>query len=555
MNYKEKIYLIVVLAVFLLQAVTSMRLKSPTWDEPSYLGLGYYILTTGKWDVPASTLHPPLTYYLNSIPYLFYDADETAWEIHPSLKGEHVSNVSFPLAGLNLLADQRFPQDRVLFWSRIPTVLLALLLGIFVWKWTRELYGSLPAAVALLFFSFSPTILAHSRLITPDMALTCFTFVSVYYFRRVFKYGSWGSIVLCSLFSGLTLLSKYSGLLLLPIFFLLLILVFSSREEVMIPYRFPCRDFLMRNGRFSKIARLGSVFLVVTALATVVVCIGYMFHLDFYVKGALHQIKHAEGGHPAFLMGMYSSQGWWYYTLIAFVIKTPLPLLLLLTASFIFHKTNPRGSFLDQAFLLVPVLAFFLFFSSKLLCIGLRYVLPVYPFLFVQASMVAGCRLNDKTSIIKGAVAGLGVWYLLSSFLVYPHYLAFFNSAVGGPDNGYKYLVDSNLDWGQDLKGLGKYMKVKGIDKVHLSYFGTADPAYYDIDYQWMPSYYLPEEFRGITPRDYTFAAPQSGIVAISATNLQGVYFSDKKFYDWLKKYDPIDKIGYSIFIYDLDQP
>lgn len=552
MNYKEKIILIVLLAAFVLQAVSSMRLKSPTWDETSYIGLGYYLLTTGKWDVPGSTLHPPLTYYLNSVPYLFYEVDKTAWEMPPSLKGEQVSNLSFPLAGLKLLTDRRYPQDQVLFWSRIPTIFLALLLGIFVWKWTRELYGSLPAAIALLFFSFSPTILAHARLITPDMALTCFTFISLYYFRGVFRDGSWSTILLCSLFSGLTLLSKYSGLLLIPIFFLLAMLLLISDEEVRVPHRFPFTGLLVHNGRMAKLVRLGCILFVVVTLALFVVSIGYMLHLDYYVKGALHQLKHAEGGHPAFLMGMYSLEGWWYYYLIAFVIKTPLPLLFLLAVSFILFKKNPRFTFLDQAFILIPVVAFFLFFSIKLLCIGLRYVLPVYPFLFVQASMVAGCRLKGKTTIVKTAVAGMGLWYLISSFSIYPHYLAFFNSAVGGPDNGYKFLVDSNLDWGQDLKGLGVYMKEKGIETIHLSYFGTADPLYYDINYEWMPSYYLPDDYQGVNPRWKTFSAPQSGIVAISATNLQGVYFSDRKFYDWLKQKDPIDKIGYSIFIYDL---
>jgi 4-amino-4-deoxy-L-arabinose transferase-like glycosyltransferase len=552
MHYKEKSILIVLLAAFVLQAVSSMRLKSPTWDETSYIGLGYYLLTTARWDVPGSTLHPPLTYYLNSIPYLFYDIDKTAWAMPPSLKGEQVSNLSFPLAGLKLLTDMRYPQDRVLFWSRIPTVFLALLLGIFVWKWTRELYGSLPGALALLFFSFSPTILAHARLITPDIALTCFTFIALYYFRRVCRDGSWSAILFCSLFSGLTLLSKYSGLLLLPIFFLLAMLLLISHEEVKVPHRFPFRGLLLQNSRMAKLVRLGSILLAVIILALFVVCIGYMFHLDYYVKGALHQLKHAEGGHPSFFMGMYSLQGWWYYYLIAFTIKTPLPLLFLLAISFIAYKKNPRFTFLDQAFILIPVVAFFLFFSSKLLCIGLRYVLPVYPFLFVQASMVAGYRLKEKTALFKTVVAGLGVWYLICSLSVYPHYLAFFNSAVGGPDKGYKYLVDSNLDWGQDLKGLGMYVKKKGIKKIHLSYFGSADPRYYGIDYIWMPSYYLPDDYQGVTTRRKTFSLPQSGIVAISATNLQGVYFSDRKLYDWFKQRDPIDKIGYSIFIYDL---
>ena len=283
------------------------------------------------------------------------------------------------------------------------------------------------------------------------------------------------------------------------------------------------------------------------------VCLGYLFHPEHYVKGVLHQLAHAEKGHPTFLMGMYSSEGWWYYYPLAFLLKTPLPLLILLVLSLRSCKKHPRS--IDHAFLAVPVAVFFLFFSIKLLCVGLRYVLPVYPFLFVLAGMAVSFRVKPVKAVMYVVVAALCAWFSISSLAIYPHYLAYFNEAAGGPDKGYQYLVDSNLDWGQDLKGLGAYMKKKGIEKVHLSYFGTADPRYYDIDYEWMPSYYLPEDYGGEQPRDRVFRFPRSGIVAISATNLQNVYFSDKTFYDWLKEYTPIDKIGYSLFIYDLGQP
>jgi hypothetical protein len=137
---------------------------------------------------------------------------------------------------------------------------------------------------------------------------------------------------------------------------------------------------------------------------------------------------------------------------------------------------------------------------------------------------------------------------------IHPHYLAYFNELIGGPDNGYRYLVDSNLDWGQDLKGLGLYMRERNIEKVHLSYFGAADPHNYGIRYEWMPSYYLPNDYLNDKGQITPFRIPDSGIVAISATNLQNLYFTDKTFYDWLKRYDPVEKIGYSIFIYDLDR-
>jgi 4-amino-4-deoxy-L-arabinose transferase-like glycosyltransferase len=554
MHYKDKLILLLLLALFLLQAISSMRLKSPTWDETSYFGLGYYLCKNQTWDVPASTLHPPLSYYLNSIPYLFYDADETAWDLPPSFKGEGASNLSFPLAGLRLLTDRRYPQDQVLFWSRVPTVLIALLLGFFVWKWTRELSGTLSAAIVLLLFTFSPNILAHARFITPDLMLTCFTFIAVYYLWKVVKEVTWSSLLLCSLALGCALLSKYSALLLLPIYCILLVFVFFSQEKVSLPEHFPCSGVLMKDGSGAKLCRLAALLFIISFLALCVVCLGYMFHLEYYVKGAMHQLAHAERGHPTFLMGMYSSTGWWYYYLIAFLLKTPLPLLTLLVLSVLFYRKHPRSRFLDHAFLVVPVVVFFLFFSIELLCIGLRYILPVYPFLFVLAGMAITFRLKPVKVVYSVVVAVLCGWYVISSLAIYPHYLAYFNEAAGGSDKGYTYLVDSNLDWGQDLKGLGEFMKKKGIEKIHLSYFGAADPRYYGIDYEWMPSYYLPDDYSG-EQRDRVFRFPRSGIVAISATNLQNVYFSDKKFYDWLKEYTPIDKIGYSLFIYDLDQP
>jgi 4-amino-4-deoxy-L-arabinose transferase-like glycosyltransferase len=550
MNYKKKITLIILLIVFMLQAVFSMRQKSPTWDETILFGLGYYLLNVGRWDVPSSILHPPLPYYLNSIPFLFNDAEEKAFD-----KGEEFSNVSIPFAGLKLLTDSRYPQDHLLFRSRIPSILIALLLGFYIWKWACELYSSLSASIALFLFSFCPNILAHSGLITPDILLTCFTFISVYYLWKIIKDGTWNNILLCSLSFGCALLSKYTALLLFPIYFVLSIIFLISHEEIMLPHRFPFSTYLMKNGTKARILRVGSLFFVITTIAICVLSIGYMFHLKYYVKGIFYQFQHAqEKTHPGFLMGMYSSKGWWYYYLIAFAIKTPIPILILLLLSFVFYKKHPRSDFLKQAFLLVPVFVYFFFFSVMPICIGLRYILPVFPFLFVQAGMVAGIQFKRMRVVAYVFIAVLCFWHMTSSIGVYPHYLAYFNEAVGGPDKGYNYLVDSNLDWGQDLKGLGIYMKKKGIQKVHLSYFGTADPRYYGINYEWMPSFYLPEDHYDGDNRRRDFTFPDSGIVAISATNLQNVFFGDKTYYNWLKKYNPIDKIGYSIFIYDLDQ-
>jgi hypothetical protein len=106
---------------------------------------------------------------------------------------------------------------------------------------------------------------------------------------------------------------------------------------------------------------------------------------------------------------------------------------------------------------------------------------------------------------------------------------------IGGPNNGCKYLVDSNLDWGQDLKGLEKYVVDNGITKVKLSYFGSADPSFYGIDCKYLPS----------KPGFGEACEPTHGTIAISAANLQMFL---PECYHWLRQYEPIDKIGYSIF-------
>ena len=553
---KEWLVLVILVSLFALQSLGSIKTNSPTWDETNYFGLGYYLFHHPSWDVPGSTLHPPLAYYLNSFPFLWYEADERAWDLPPSLKGTEISNLSLPGAGLRLLTDHRYPEDRLLIMARVPTLLLAMLLGYCLFIWTKELHGYLPALLTLLLFSFCPNMLAHSGLITPDMALTCFTFISLYCLWKVLRRnGGWSWIITCSISLGCALLSKYTALMQLPVFIIAAAVVFSSSDDVVLPNNFPFSRWLSNKGTICKALRLLSLVLMITVLSIFFLSLGYRFQLLHYFRGVAHQLVHAEGGHPSFLLGMYSQSGWWYYYFISFILKTPIPLFIMLLMVLLLYLKGAIRATVDLIFIFAPVAAYFIFFSINHQSIGLRYILPVYPFLFMLAGTALGC-----VKLVRGRVgryiivAVLCGWYLKGTLTIYPHYLAYFNEAAGGPDNGYRYLVDSNLDWGQDLKGLGVYLKQKGIDKFHLSYFGTADPNYYGIRYEWMPSYYLPEDYRDRDIRIRSFAFPTTGIVAISATNLQNVYFSDKHFYDWLKQYKPIDKIGYSIFIYDLDR-
>jgi hypothetical protein len=244
-------------------------------------------------------------------------------------------------------------------------------------------------------------------------------------------------------------------------------------------------------------------------------------------------------------MGEFSLKGWWYYYLVALAIKTPVALqVMLLFAIYIGLSQRRRMSFYNCLFLLAPPSLLLIAISMVSVQLGLRYALPVLPFAFVFTGKLAQA-VKLKGRLLLGATAVLSIWYFVSSVHIYPHYLAYFNEYIGGPSNGYKYLVDSNLDWGQDLRGLKGYMERRGIEEVKLAYFGTADPEYYGISYEPISDQDL------AALREGRFAR---GVFAISATFLQGLYLpGDRDRYQWFRERTPTVQIGYSILVYEVD--
>jgi hypothetical protein len=184
--------------------------------------------------------------------------------------------------------------------------------------------------------------------------------------------------------------------------------------------------------------------------------------------------------------------------------------------------------------------------------IGHRHVLALYPFLFVAASRCAAVAWSMRGRggwAARWAVAFAALLYAASVLRVHPNYLAYFNEAAGGPSAGWRELVDSNLDWGQELPGLKKYMDENGIPKVTLCYFGTADPSYYGIAGPRLPGYQPPP------PSTVTRTVQPGDIVAISATHLQGLYL-DAEMLPLVAQFRarrPIAVIGHSLFLYRAD--
>jgi len=209
---------------------------------------------------------------------------------------------------------------------------------------------------------------------------------------------------------------------------------------------------------------------------------------------------------------------------------------------------NPQSAI----FLLIPALGYFAIALTTDINLGYRHILPVLPFLIVFTAVSlsqSSFTLRISSFAVRPATL-LVLWLTAVSLWIHPHFLAYFNVLAGGPNGGWRYLVDSNLDWGQDLGGLQQWLDENGIDHVWLSYFGEGRPEYYDIHYtgldSWPPRLMDPEA-RPFYPHD-----PAPGYYAISATTLQGVQFTNHDEFAWFRDKEPLAKIGYSIFIYNV---
>ncbi len=558
-------------------AVTSYRGKSGTWDEPQHLTAGYAALTEGDYRIDPE--HPPFVRMWAALPLLgkggvVLNPDE----IGGTAPGAWVGGEQFFFCH-DFVYTANDAED-VLFPARFMIVLLAVILGALVFVWVRAWYGWPPAVAALALFLLEPNLLAHSRLVTTDLGFTVFAFGALFFLWRTSQRSSWQNVTGLAIFFALAHISKFSAVLLWPVVF-----VFVAIGAV------PSSEVLSRVGkpwaRRRWLAGLVLVVLVVSATwFTIWASYGFRYdpssesgwryrlhedptvvervptlarvvawvdgrHLlpNAYSQGFLRgQFKAAK--RSAYLAGKYSEEGWWYFFPVAFLIKTPLALLLLMFGG-IYLSVRHRGTLLrKEIFVFLPMLVFLAGAMTAKLNIGTRHILILFPLAIVVGSRSVEALLSSGRRVARYVLAALGLLLVLEGAGVYPHYLTFFNALVGGPRHGKSYLVDSNLDWGQDLKGLQRWMEAEGVNHVNLSYFGTADPSYYGVNCTHLPGAPFFAQRQIVAP-----ALP--GYVAISATNLIGPYFNERgrEFFRPLLEREPDHVIGNSIHVYWVEEP
>ena len=525
---------LIVLCVFVGQGVFFIRVNSQTVDEATHLAAGYSYLTTRDFRLDPE--HPPFIKELQVLPlWVVYKLP-----FRPDLQQWREADQE--QIGLDFLYKSAIPADQILAWSRFTNLFLGVLLVTLIGWWAYRLWGILPAMLAMALACFEPNLVAHSALVTTDLGVALFIFLAVYLLWEYLQLPTWGRLAAVGVSTGLALAAKFSALFLVAALSGIFALLVIAGEPCALPSN------KNRIDRWPKTAQAGTLFLIVLFVAFLTIFPVYFFQgIVPWVTGLREFLTHADTGHLSFFLGDYSYEGWWDYFGIAFLIKTPIGSLLLIAASLVLYRVGKPLQRRDAILLLIPPALIFIATTQAKVNIGLRHILPVYPFLFVLASRLATVRLQREWALPFVIIST--IFTAISSLRITPHQLAYFNEFVGGPDQGYRYLSDSNIDWGQDLRGLKKYMEQEKLPIIFLSYFGTAPPSAYGIRYQSIARTGIHEVS---PPSDKVPATAARKIFAISVYNLQDISTGSSPLFRWLWLRQPIAKIGYSIFIYDL---
>jgi hypothetical protein len=504
---------------------------SPTYDEAVHLASGYSFWKSGEYTIDSSR-NTPLSALIASFPLLILNPD-------PFLQDDAYRSKNEYAYGDLFLYRNRVPAQRLLHTSRLFIfIFLSPLLGCLIFKWGRELGGDNCGLGALFLYAFNPNILANAPLIATDFTASFFVLMTLYVLARAVKRESTSGplFLLTGLLFGLALAAKHSAVILLAV--VPLCGAFYSR--------------LMGRPIFSKGQVVAWLLVLLGGLSAVAMIYGPR-QIPLWWDGLRATISIVGGGNGriSYLFGESSARGWWYYFPLVFLLKTPLPLLFFMAACIFGGAADKlrraeRGELL--AFTLAPVLLWMAAACFSHYQIGIRHILPVYPFCCVLGGLAIAEFWNARLGWERWGVRTLLVWYAVGTFRIQPHYLAYFNEAAGGPEKGYKLLTDSNQDWGQELQSLGRFLKEEGEPAIYLSYFGTADPHLYDI-------HYVPVAYFCEFPRDGDPVEPFRSrriLLAVSGTNLSSAYLINKQILGWLHDYAPYRVLGYSLVVYDL---
>lgn len=565
--------------MFSLQVSTALQ-ESQTIDEGVHLSAGLSYWRTG--DFRLNPEHPPLVKMFAAVPLLFTSItlpiDDATWRTWDQ----------YAFGKLFLYHNTLSPQT-VLFLGRLPIILLSILLGIWIFRTSREMFGGWGGLLSVTLYAFEPGFISHGHYVTTDLGFTAFSFLTV---TRLVKLldrptqKNWWWFGLAIFITGLT---KFSAIAWLGAIVLTLILLkFREPQHPVVQFRWLIKKILIilpflalitwtiygfdvrRRANDPRVTLLyaqraeylahrpapSSVLEKIafdlgdhsSRLGTLVDSTanwpipGYAFF-----RGSFTVIGHSIGGQGSYLLGNFSEKGWWYYFPVAFLAKTSTPVLVIFfgllsmaIAYFIRQRRRQKTwreiyRSIDRRWFVLTAVPSIFFVTSMMshLNLGWRHIMPIFPYIFTLAGVFTTRRIFSQYNSVS-------IWFLaLVAMIVvqiktYPNEIGYFNMFVGGSKNGPNILLDSNLDWGQELPKLATFMRQHQLSSIPLAYFGQADVHTY--------LYATPLPTNDHINRD----GPPHGFVAISV----GQLFNIEPAYSWLKSYTPYERLGSGMYVY-----
>ena len=627
----------------------SLRDENPTVDEIAHLpaGVSYWQQATFK----LYHHNPPLTKLVAAVPVVL--ANPNTAPLYESKAWSEESQATFGELFAYRNADRYLA---LFAQARSMMVLFAVVGGWAVFAWSRRLYGTWGGLLSLTLWCFCPNILAHGRLVTSDVPAAALAVAATYLFVRYLDQPSWRRAILAGVVLGLAELTKFSLILLYGFWPTLALVRFAlvppSRDaakrigaalghaaaivalSVLVidlgygfegvgqplgRYEFGSRSLTVprppgqssptsRNQLIDATWRYRVNRFRGTILASLPVPLPRHYLLGFddqkietegvpryFLNDRLPRDDQSLTGYPVYLNGVLQRSGWWYYYLATLAYKVPEGTWLLVSCGglILIATRRSRLAWADEfAVLALPIGVLVAISFLTDICLGLRYILPMFPFVFVAtgkvAPWVASLGRRARRWALGGVIAALSANGLAVA-LIHPHYLAYFNQVAGGPDRGSEHLIDSNLDWGQDLVTLGRWLRANQPGrKVGLAYFGQINPTLLQIShdpaaFEW----FLPPadgriEAMGNDPSLFIGPARQltPGLYAVSASLVRGLPWRlydpasqipphlvgwqaawrldadpsepDRTPFGYFAALKPIARVGHSIFIYEV---
>lgn len=611
MDKITKFSAVLLLAIMFILLLSSSYNDSATMDELAHIPSGYSYLT--QKDYRLNPEHPPLIKDLSAIPLLFlnlnFPTNVPAWT--NDVNGQWDMGKIFIYESGN-------DADKIIRWSRLPIMLLAILFGWLFFKWIRGLYGNKVALLALFFFAFSPTFLAHSRYVTTDLAAAFGFFIGIAAFLNFLSKqetpSGRKSLIIAGTAFGTAQLLKFSLVLLAPLYLIFgLLWIYLNHYE----------SFRWKNFLKAELIMVGKIVLI-GLVGLAIIWPVYMFHtwnypverqvsdtmftlrsfglriladttvwlsgipglraLGQYILGVLMVIQRSAGGNTTYFMGEISSAGWASYFPLLYLFKEHLAFHLLTLLAIIFgmrnilksREKNLRSFFewlrenfvLTASFIFIAV--YWLQAISSPLNIGIRHVLPAFPFIYLLVSRQSIRWLNNivtetpttlriwlknlYAAYLKPLTRGILItilcfWMVIITLINFPYFLSYYNELADGTNNGYMVATDSNYDWGQDLKRLKNWTdkNLAVNERIAVDYFGGGDPQYYfgKKFEPWWSARGLPGN-AGIR----WFAISLTFRQGAMATPAHNYTQKPEDTYSWLKNKEPVARAGTSIFIY-----